>query len=92
VNGEVLECHSAVIFSKFGDAALQLTRCCALEEIYRDEAQRVAHDIAARWCALPLEPEVAADSESFDDNHLFPPMDPEYEPHKPAITVLAVAQ
>ena len=38
----------------------------ALNEIYRDEAQQVPHDIAARLSALPLEPAVAADSESLD--------------------------
>jgi hypothetical protein len=55
--------------------------CSALKEMYKDEAQHVAHDITARLCALPLEPEVAADSESLDDEPLFPPRDPDEEPH-----------
>jgi hypothetical protein len=42
----------------------------ALKEIYKDEVQHVAHDIAARLCVLPLEPAVAADSESLDDEPL----------------------
>jgi hypothetical protein len=54
----------------------------ALKEMYKDEAQHVAaHDITARLCALPLEPAVAADSESFDDEPLFPPRDPDEKPH-----------
>ena len=44
-------------------------------------AQHVAHDITARLCALPLERAVAADSESVDDEPLFPPRDPDEEPH-----------
>ncbi len=47
----------------------------ALKEIYKDEAQHVAHDITARLCALPLERAVAADSESVDDEPLFPPLE-----------------
>jgi hypothetical protein len=53
----------------------------ALKKICRDEAQHVAHDITARLCALPLEPAVAADCESLDDEPLFPPRDAEEEPH-----------
>ena len=57
----------------------------ALKEIYKDEAQHVAHDITARLCALPLEPAVAADSQSLDDElddvPLFPPRDPDEESH-----------
>jgi hypothetical protein len=87
VNGEVLGCHSAVIFSKFGDAALQLTRCCALEEIYRDEAQPPQGCVRFRWSLKSLPTPSHSTTTIF-----FPPMDPEYEPHKPAITVLAVAQ
>ena len=52
----------------------------ALKEIYKDEVQHVAHDITARLCALPLEGAVAADSESLDDEPLFPPRDPDEEP------------
>jgi hypothetical protein len=52
----------------------------ALQEIYKDEAQHVAHDITAKLCALPLEGAVAADSESLDDEPLFPPRDPDEEP------------
>ncbi len=55
----------------------------ALKEIYKDEAQHVAHGITARsrLCALqvPLERAVAADSESLDDESLFPPRDAEDE-------------
>ena len=56
------------------------TSIAALKEIYKDEAQHVAHDITARLCALPLERAVAADSESsLDDESLFPPRDAEDE-------------
>jgi hypothetical protein len=51
----------------------------ALKEMYKDEAQHVAHDITAKLCALPLDRAVAADSESLpvDDEPLFPPRDPD---------------
>ena len=53
----------------------------ALKEIYKDEAQHVAHDITTKLCALPLDRAVAADSESLDDGPLFPPRDAEDELH-----------
>jgi hypothetical protein len=68
------------IFSKFMLRQSRLA-IAALKENYKDEAQHVAHDITARLCALPLEPAVAADSESLDDEPLFPPRDTEEEPH-----------
>ncbi len=68
------------IFSKFMLRHSKLA-IAALKEIYRNEAQQVAHDITARLCALPLEPAVAADCESLDDGPLFPPRDAEGEPY-----------
>ena len=49
--------------------------------MYKDEAQHVAHDITATLCVLPLPVDraVAADSESLDDEPLFPPTDPDEE-------------
>lgn len=73
------------IFSKFVMLRHSKLAIAALKEIYKDEAQHVAHDITARLCALPLEPAVAADSQSLDDElddePLFPPRDPDEEPH-----------
>jgi hypothetical protein len=57
--------------SKLAIAALRV------KEMYKDEAPHVAHDITAKLCALPLDRAVAADSESLDDEPLFPPRDPD---------------
>jgi hypothetical protein len=51
----------------------------ARAQSYKDEAQHVAHDITTKLCALPLDRAVAADSESLDDEPLFPPRDPDEE-------------
>ena len=67
-------------FSKFVMLRHSKLAIAALKEMYNDEAQHVAHDITARLCALPLERAVAADSESLDDEPLFPPRDPDEEP------------
>ena len=72
---------SPTTFSQFVMLRHSKVDIAALKEIYKDEAQHVAHDITARLCALPLEPAVAADSESLDDEPLFPPRDPDEEPH-----------
>jgi hypothetical protein len=53
---------SPSIFSKFVMLRQSKLAIAALKAIYKDEAQHVAHDIATRLCALPLEPAVAADS------------------------------
>ena len=74
---------SPTIFSKFVMLRHSKRAIAALREMYnlqyKDEAQHVAHDITARLCALPLGPAVAADSESLDDEPLFPPRDPDEE-------------
>ena len=76
---------SPSIFSKFRVVMLRHSKLAiaALKEMYKDEAQHVAHDIrvTAKLCAIPLERAVAADSESLDDEPLFPPRDPDEEPH-----------
>jgi len=72
---------SPTTFSQFVMLRHSKVAIAALKEIYKDEAQHVAHDITARLCALPLERAVAADSESVDDEPLFPPRDPDEEPH-----------
>ncbi len=69
-------------FSKFVTVMLRHSKLAiaALKEMYKDEAQHVAHDITAKLCALPLDrAAVAADSESLDDEPLFPPRDPDEE-------------
>ena len=66
-------------FSKFVMLRHSKLAIAALKEMYKDEAQHVAHDITARLCALPLDRAVAADSESLDDEPLFPPRDPDEE-------------
>ena len=49
------------ILSKFSCCATVKWPFAPLKEIYKDEAQHVAHDITTRLCALPLQPAVAAD-------------------------------
>ena len=73
---------SPSIFSKFVMLRHSKLAVAALKEMYKDEAQHVAHDITAKLCAIPLERAVAADSESLDDSDepLFPPRDPDEEP------------
>jgi hypothetical protein len=70
-------------FSKFVMLRHSKLAIAALKEMYKDEAQHVAHDITAtsKLCALPLRLDraVAADSESLDDGPLFPPRDPDEE-------------
>ena len=66
-------------FSKFVMLRHSKLAIAALKEMYKDEAQHVAHDITAKLCALPLDRAVAADSESLDDEPLFPPRDPDEE-------------
>ncbi len=74
---------SPTTFSQFVMLRHSKVAIAALKEIYKDEAQHVAHDITitARLCALPLERALAADSESLDsdDESLFPPRDAEDE-------------
>ena len=62
---------SPTTFSQFVMLRHSKVAIAALKEIYKDEAQHVAHDITARLCALPLERAVAADSESLDKMTLF---------------------
>ncbi len=71
---------SPTIFSKLVMRRHSKLAIAALKEIFKDEAQHVAHDINARLCVLPLEPAVAADSESLDEEPLFPPRDADEEP------------
>ena len=73
---------SPSIFSKFRVVMLRHSKLAiaALKEMYKDEARHVARDITAKLCALPLDRAVAADSESLDDESLFPPRDPDEEP------------
>ena len=66
-------------FSKFVMLRHSKLAIAALKEMYKDEAQHVAHDITAKLCALPLDRAVAADSDSLDDEPLFPPRDPDEE-------------
>ena len=49
-------------FSKFVMLRHSKLAIAALKEMYKDEAQHVAHDITAKLCALPLDRAVAADS------------------------------
>jgi hypothetical protein len=70
---------SPSIFSKFVMLRHSKLAIAALKEMYKDEAQHVAHDITAKLCALSLDRAVAADSESLDDEPLFPPRDPDEE-------------